>query len=154
MGKIEERLAELGITLPPPFVPSDFAANFIPVNRHGDLLYVSGTADLSIRGQVGGELTIEQGYQAARGAALQCLTAMRAELGTLDKVQKIFKVLGFINSAPGFDQQPTVLNGCSDLLVQVFGEKGRHARSAIGTSTLPFRIAVEIEMLAVADSVE
>jgi len=151
VGNVENRLAELGIKLPEPLDPVKYSFKFVPVNRHGDLLYVSGNGDLSITGQVGGDLTVEQGYQAARGAALQCLAVMQQELGTLDKVKKIFKVLGFINSAPGFGQQPAVLNGCSDLLIDVFGEKGKHARSAIGVSALPMGLAVEVEMLVVIE---
>jgi len=151
IGDIEKRLQDLGITLPEPLDPTKYGFKFLPVNRHGDLLYVSGNGDLSITGQVGGDLTVEQGYQAARGAALQCLAVMQKELGTLDKVKKIFKVLGFINSAPGFGQQPAVLNGCSDLLIDVFGEKGKHARSAIGTLALPMGLAVEVEMLVVVE---
>lgn len=151
MGNIEKRLEDLDIRLPEPLDPTKYGFKFVPVNRHGDLLYVSGNGDLSITGQVGGNLTVEQGYQAARGAALQCLAVMQKELGTLDKVKKIFKVLGFINSAPGFGQQPAVLNGCSDLLIDVFGEKGKHARSAIGTSALPMGLAVEVEMLVVVE---
>ena len=151
VGNTERRLAELGIELPEPLDPVKYGFKFIPVNRHGDLLYVSGNGDLSIRGQVGADLTVEQGYQAARGAALQCLAVVQQELGTLDRVKKVFKVLGFINSGPGFGQQPAVLNGCSDLLIDVFGEKGKHARSAIGVSALPMGLAVEVEMLIVVE---
>lgn len=148
MGKIEKRLEDLGITLPE--VPKPLGT-YIPVNRYGDLVYTSGQGSREIRGQVGAEITIDQGYEAARDASLRCLACLQAELGTLDKVKKIFKVLGFINSAPGFGGQPAVLNGCSDLLVKVFGEAGRHARSAIGTSALPNGIAVEVEMLVVVE---
>lgn len=148
MGKIEERLIELGITLPPAPKPM---GNYIPVNRYGNLVYTSGQGSRNIKGQVGAEISIEEGYQAARDAALGCLAALQAELGTLDRVKKIFKVLGFINSAQGFGQQPAVLNGCSDLLVQIFGEDGRHARSAIGTMALPNGITAEVEMLVVVE---
>jgi len=92
-------------------------------------------------------LTIEEGYAAAREAALRCLACLQAELGTLDKVEKIFKVLGFVRSAPGFSQQPAVMNGASDLFVEVFGEAGRHARSAIGVNELPEGIAAEVEII-------
>jgi len=148
LGDIEKRLEELGIELPA--VPNPIG-NYVPVNRYGNLIYTSGQGSRGIRGQVGGELTVDQGYEAARDACLRCLAALKGELGTLDRVKKIFKVLGFINSAPGFGRQPAVLNGCSDLLVKVFGEAGRHARSAIGTSALPNGIAVEVEMLVVVE---
>ncbi|NLY53306.1 MAG: RidA family protein [Firmicutes bacterium] len=144
MGKIEQRLQELGIELPE--VPNSLG-NYIPANRSGNLVYTSGQGSRNILGKVGGELSIEDGYAAAREATLRCLACLKAELGSLDRVEKVFKVLGFIASAPGFTDQPTVLNGCSDLLIEVFGEKGRHARSAIGVSELPEGIAVEVEIL-------
>lgn len=144
MGKIEERLKELGIELP---VLPDSLGNYKPSNRVGNLVYTSGQGSREILGKVGADLSIEEGYRAARSATLRCLACLQAELGTLDKVEKIFKVLGFIASAPGFVDQPQVLNGCSDLLVEVFGERGRHARSAIGAAELPEGIAVEVELL-------
>ncbi len=144
MGEIEKRLLQLGIELPE--VPNPLG-NYIPTNRVGNLVYTSGQGSRNIKGKVGGDLSIEEGYAAAREATLRCLACLKAELGTLDKVEKVFKVLGFIASAPGFTAQPTVLNGCSDLLVEVFGDRGRHARSAIGVSELPQGIAVEVEML-------
>lgn len=148
MGKIEQQLSDLGIVLPE--VPRPLGT-YLSASRHGDLLYVSGHGSRNIRGQVGADLSIDDGYAAAREAGLRCLAGLQAELQTLDRVKKVFKVLGFINSAPGFGDQPKVLNGCSDLLVQVFGEAGRHARSAIGVSALPEGIAVEVEMLVVVD---
>ena len=148
LGKLEDKLQQLGLSLPEVPVP---IGNYKPTNREANLLYTSGQGSRSIRGQVGAELSIEQGYEAAQEAALGCLAAIKAELGSLDRVKKILKVLGFINSAPGFGEQPAVLNGCSDLLVKVFGENGRHARSAIGTSALPGGIAVEIEMLVIVE---
>ncbi len=144
MGKIEQRLQELGIELPE--LPNSLG-NYLPSNRVGNLVYTSGQGSRGILGKVGGDLSVEDGYAAAREATLRCLACLQAELGTLDKVEKIFKVLGFIASAPGFTKQPAVLNGCSDLLVEVFGERGRHARSAIGAAELPEGIAVEVEML-------
>jgi len=148
MGKIEERLLELGITLPQ--VPKPLG-NYVPVNRHGEFAYTSGQGSREILGQVGGSVSIEQGYTGARDACLRCLASLQAELGTLDRVKKVFKVLGFINSAQGFSQQPAVLNGASDLLVEVFGDAGRHARSAIGVNALPQGIAVEVEMLVIVE---
>lgn len=144
MGKREELLKELGIELPA--VPNSLG-NYIPANRAGDLVYTSGQGSRSIKGYVGGDLGIEQGYAAAREAAMRCLACLQAELGTLDRVQKVFKVLGFVRSAPGFSDQPAVMNGASDLFVTVFGEAGRHARSAIGVNELPEGIAVEVEIL-------
>lgn len=144
MGQIENRLAELGITLPP--VPTPLGT-YKPVNRWGGLAYTSGQGSRSIVGQVGTDLPLEQGYAAAREACLRCLACLQAELGTLDRIESVFKVLGFINSAPGFTDQPKALNGASDLLVEVFGERGRHARSAIGAAQLPGGIAAEVEML-------
>lgn len=146
MGQIEQLLAAKGIVLPK--VPGPLG-NYLPVNRTGNLLYTSGQGSRDTVGKVGGDLTIEQGYAAAREAALRCLACVQAELGTLDRVEQVFKVLGFINSAPGFVQQPAVLNGASDLLVEVFGAAGRHARSAIGAPELPNGIAAEVEMLLV-----
>lgn len=144
MGQIEQRLQQLGIELPE--VPVSLG-NYLPANQVGNLVYTSGQGSRLVTGKVGGDLSIEQGYEAAREAALRCLACLQAQLGTLDRVEKVFKVLGFINSAPGFSQQPAVLNGASDLLVEVFGEQGRHARSAIGSNELPNDIAVEVEML-------
>ncbi|MEW6524641.1 MAG: RidA family protein [Bacillota bacterium] len=152
MGKTEKRLQELGITLPAPLDPGPYGFNFLAAARHNDLLYLSGNADLAFRGRVGDDLTVEEGYQAARGAALQCLAVMQRELGTLDRVRQVFKVLGFVNSAAGFVQQPKVMNGCSDLLIQVLGDRGRHARSAVGVLALPMNIAVEVEMLVVVET--
>jgi len=144
MGQIERRLEELGITLPE--VPKSLG-NYLPTRRAGNLVYTSGQGSRDIIGYVGGDLSIEQGYMAAREACLRCLSCLQAELGTLDKVDHVFKVLGFIRSAPGFTQQPAAMNGASDLLVQVFGDSGRHARSAIGVNELPNGIAAEVEMI-------
>jgi enamine deaminase RidA (YjgF/YER057c/UK114 family) len=148
VGKIEERLVELGITLPA--VPNPLGT-YIPANRYGNFVYTSGQGSREVVGQVGGDLTVEQGRKGAEEACLRCLACLQAELGTLDRVKKILKVLGFVNSAPGFGQQPAVMNGCSDMLVKVFGENGRHARSAIGTNALPNGIAVEVEMLVIVE---
>ncbi len=144
MGKREEKLQAMGVVLPP--LPNSLG-NYVPANRVGNLVYTSGQGSRSIKGYVGGGLTIEEGYAAAREAAMRCLACLQAELGTLDRVEKVFKVLGFVRSAPGFSSQPAVMNGASDLLVEVFGEAGRHARSAIGVNELPEGIAVEVEIL-------
>ncbi|QJC50463.1 RidA family protein [Paenibacillus albicereus] len=150
MSIIEKRLAELGITLPELPAPK---FSYIPVNRTGNLIYTSGfdcriDGVLMYEGKVGSDLTIEQGQEAARQVVINLLAAMKAHLGDLDRVVKIVKLLGFVNSAPGFGDQPYVMNAASDLLIEVFGEEGRHARSAIGTSDLPFHTPVEIELIA------
>jgi enamine deaminase RidA (YjgF/YER057c/UK114 family) len=101
-----------------------------------------------VRGKVGGDLSVEQGRESARMTALSILATLQAELGDLDRIAKIVRVLGMVNVAPGFDRTPVVIDGCSDLLVDVFGEAGRHARSAVGLAELPFGIAVEVELTA------
>jgi enamine deaminase RidA (YjgF/YER057c/UK114 family) len=146
---IELRLKELGITLPAAPKP---AASYLPAITIGDLVYTSGNdcrldGKLMYEGKLGTDLTIEQGQQAARQTAINLLSVLKEHLGDLDRITQIVKVLGFVNSAPGFDQQPYVINGASDFFEQVFGEKGRHARSALGTSELPFKTPVEIEMI-------
>jgi enamine deaminase RidA (YjgF/YER057c/UK114 family) len=146
---VAERLDELGLTLPPVSAPR---ANYVGCVAVGELLHVSGHGPFDgtevVRGKVGGDLTLEDGRRAARMTALSILATMQAELGDLDRVERIVKVLGMVNVAPGFDQTPPVIDGCSDLLVEVFGERGRHARSAVGLAELPFGIAVEIELIA------
>lgn len=149
MSQIEQRLQELGITLPPSPEPR---FTYIPCNQTGNLIYLSGqdcriNGELMYEGKLGREVTIEQGQAAARQTIINCLAVMKGYLGDLDRVVKIVKMLGFVNSAPGFGDQPYVINGASDLLVAVFGEKGKHARSAIGTSDLPFHTPVEIELI-------
>jgi enamine deaminase RidA (YjgF/YER057c/UK114 family) len=146
---ISARLEALGIVLPPVFPP---AANYLGCVVDGDLVYVSGhgpvDGDILVRGKVGADLTLEQGRAAARMTALSILSTLQAELGDLDRIARILKVLGMVNVAPGFNQMPAVVDGCSDLLVEVFGDAGRHARSAIGIAALPFDIPVEIELVA------
>lgn len=149
MPTIEARLKELQIELPPVGEPR---FSYIPCNRTGNLLYLSGQdcridGVLLYEGKVGSDLTIEQGQEAARQVIINCLAVMKSYLGDLDRVVKIVKLLGFVNSAPGFGDQPYVMNGASNLLIDVFGENGRHARSAIGTSDLPFHTPVEIELI-------
>lgn len=146
----EARLVELGIELPVPMTP---AGTYVPAVRTGSLVFCSGAgpvgADGSIvRGKVGVEVGLEEAQAAARLTGLQLLATLRRELGSLDHVTRIVKVLGMVNCAPGFNRTPEVVNGCSDLLVEVFGEAGRHARSAVGMAELPFDIPVEIELIA------
>lgn len=146
----EDRLKELGIELPAVAQP---VANYVPAKRVGSLLFVAGHGPARDRtgvrpiGKVGRDLTIEEGYQAARLAGLAILATLKAELGSLDRVRQIVKVLGMVNCAPGFDQTPQVINGFSDLFVEVFGEPGRHARAAVGMAELPSSIPVEIEIV-------
>lgn len=145
----DKKLKELGIELSPPTKP---IANYVKAVRVGNLLFLSGhgptKADGSnITGKVGKDLTIEQGYEAAKVTAAGLLSTIKAELGDLNKVKRIVKVNGWVNCYPDFTDQPKVINGCSDLMVAVFGEKGRHARAAMGTVALPQNIAVEIEMV-------
>ena len=145
--RAEERLKERKITLPSPPAP---VANYVRAVRVGNLLFVSGTTSRELKpfGKVGKDLTVEQGYQAARYAGLLFLANVRAELGTLDRVKRVVKVLGMVNSADGFGEQPAVINGFSDLMVEVFGESiGKHARSAVGMAGLPGNAPVEVEAI-------
>jgi enamine deaminase RidA (YjgF/YER057c/UK114 family) len=146
----EARIKELGITLPPPPKP---AGNYVPGVRVGNLLYLSGHGPIQMegsarpKGKVGRDLSPEEAYKVAREVGINLLGSTRALLGSLDKVKRVVKVLGMVNSAEGFGEQPKVINGFSDLMVEVFGENGRHARSAVGMAELPFAIPVEIEMI-------
>ncbi|HEY5724467.1 MAG TPA: RidA family protein [Methylomirabilota bacterium] len=146
----EARIKELGITLPPPPKPG---GNYVPGVRVGNLLFLSGHGPLQVegktrpRGKVGREISPEEAYQIAREIGINLLGSTRSLLGSLDKVKRVVKVLGMVNSAEGFGEQPKVINGFSDLMVEVFGESGRHARSAVGMAELPFGIPVEIEMV-------
>ena len=147
-GTIEARLAALGLELPPVFPP---VGNYLGCKLSGPLLFVGGhgpvTARGVVRGKVGSDLTVEQGRDAARDTALSMLATVRAELGTLDRVRQIVRVFGMVNCAPGFTRTPEVIDGCSDVLVGMFGEAGRHTRAAVGMAELPSNIAVEIEMV-------
>lgn len=147
-GRINARLHELGLTLPPVFA---LVGNYLGCQRAGDLLYVGGhgpvTAAGVVRGKVGAEVTLAQAYDAAAATALSMLATVQGELGSLDAVRQIVKVFGMVNCAPGFNQTPAVIDGCSDLLVAIFGDAGRHTRSAVGMAELPFDICVEIEMI-------
>ena len=147
--KTEARLSALGIQLPSGSPP---VANFQPVLVTGDAAYVSGQGPTrdgvpAYKGVVGTTVTEQDGYQAARLCTINALAALSAELGDLDKIRRVIKLLGFVASAPDFHRQPYVINGASDLLIDIFGDAGRHARSAIGTSVLPFNIPVEIEFI-------
>jgi enamine deaminase RidA (YjgF/YER057c/UK114 family) len=145
----EERLVQMGLTLPP--VPPP-AANYVNAVRTGNLLFLAGKGPSTpdgkyITGKLGGDLTIEQGYEAARSVALAQLAVLKSELGNLSKVKRIVKVQGMINSTPDFIDHSKVMNGFSDMMVAVFGEKGKHARSSVGMCSLPFNIAVEVELV-------
>jgi len=146
--EIENKLKALGIELPNPPTP---AANYIGYVRVGNLLFIGGNIGridgvIKYRGKVGAEISVEQAYDAARNCALNHLAIMKAALGDLDKVERIVKVLGYVNVAPGFVDMPKVVNGESDLLVQVFGEKGQHTRAAIGVASLSQDAPVENEI--------
>ena len=146
---IAQHLESLGIVLPPVFPP---AGNYLGCVIDDGLVYVGGHGPVAgaevVRGKVGGDLSLDDGRRAARMTALSILATLHAELGDLDRIERIVKVFGMVNVAPGFDQTPGVIDGCSDLLVEVFGEAGRHTRSAVGLAELPFGIAVEIELIA------
>jgi enamine deaminase RidA (YjgF/YER057c/UK114 family) len=146
---IADRLEELGIVLPPVFPP---AGNYLGCVVQDDLVYVGGHGPIGeegvIRGKVGATLSLEEAQGAARLTALSILATLQAELGDLDRIMRIIKVFGMVNVAPGFNQTPAVIDGCSDVLVEIFGESGRHTRSAVGLAELPFDIAVEIELTA------
>ena len=143
--KVEKRLEELKIILPPLGQP---VGNYVPAKRAGNLLYLSGSGPGNVSGKVGEALTVERAYQHARTVGLQLIAVMKAELGDLDKVKSIVKILGMVNALPSFGDHPKVINGCSDLFVEVFGEAiGRAARSAVGMGSLPSQIPVEIEVI-------
>ena len=142
----EARLKELGIVLPPLPKP---VANYVPYRLAGNILYLSGQGPrengVSLVGKLGADISLEEGYRRARVVGLGLLSAMRDALGSLDRVDYIVKLLGMVNAVPEFNDLPKVINGCSDLFVEVFGEAGRHARSAVGNVMLPHQISVEIE---------
>ncbi len=145
----EEKLLQMGITLPPAPNP---AANYVNAVRTGNLLFLAGKGPTTsdgklITGKVGTDLTIEQAYEAARSVAINQMAVLKHELGDLSKVKRIVKVLGMINSSPEFTDHSKVMNGYSDMMVAVFGESGKHARSSVGMYSLPFNIAVEVEMI-------
>ena len=150
MSSPEERLAALGLELPAPRPP---AGNYVDVIRTGSLLFLAGHGPVRpdgtmVQGKVGQDLDVPAAQAAARLVGLGLLATMRRELGSLDEVHRIVKVLGMVNCAPGFNQTPAVIDGCSNLLIEIFAEAGQHARSAVGMAELPFNIPVEIELIA------
>ena len=149
MSKVEAKLKELGITLPE--TPKPVAA-YVPAMQSGDLVYTSGqlctTNGVLCKGKLGKDLSVEEGYAAARASAINCLAVLKSVVGDLDRVEQIVKVVGFVNSDPSFTDQPKVVNGASELMQAVFGDAGCHARSAVGVSGLPLGAACEVEIIA------
>ena len=150
----ERRLRELGIDLPP---PSPASANFVRTKQVGNILYVSGHGPSRrdgsrVVGKVGSDLSLDEGYEAARLVGIGILSTVRSALGSLDRVRQVVKAFGMVNSAPGFDQQAEVLNGFSDLMIEVFGEGGRHARTTVGVAELPRGISVDVEVVIEVES--
>jgi enamine deaminase RidA (YjgF/YER057c/UK114 family) len=146
-GQIEARLAELGVTLPEASAP---AANYVPFVQVGDTLFVSGQISMEngqmITGKIGADMSVEDGAAAAKVCAINLLAQVKAACGgDLDKLVRVVKLTGFVNSTPEFGEQPKVINGCSDFLVEALGDKGRHSRSAVSAGALPFNVSVEIE---------
>lgn len=145
----EEKLAQLNITLPQVSAP---VASYVNAVRVGNLLFLAGKGPSKenneyIKGKIGRDLTVAEAYEAAKLTAINQLAVLKKELGSLQKVKRIVKVSGFVNSADDFYEQPKVINGFSDLMIQVFGDKGKHARTALGVNTLPFNMAVEVELI-------
>jgi len=145
----EAKVKELGLDLSHPASP---VANYVPAVTVGKLVYLSGKGPnlpngSQVTGKAGSERTVDEAYEAARLCGIQLLAALKEHVGSLDNVKRIVKLLGMVNSAPAFADQPKVINGCSDLLVSIFGENGKHARSAVGMGSLPGQITVEIEMI-------
>ena len=148
MGKIEERLTELGLSIPE--VPKPVAA-YIPAKKTGNLIFTAGqlpmvSGELISKGLLGQDVEIEQAYKAARICTLNALAAIKGLIGDLDQIQQIVRVVGYVASVPTFTQQPAVVNGASELLLEIFGENGKHARSAVGMAVLPMNASVEIEL--------
>jgi enamine deaminase RidA (YjgF/YER057c/UK114 family) len=147
-GSVEKKLADLGVKLPTPAAP---VANYVPFVRTGKLLIISGQlcldgeGKLVAKGQLGGGVSVEDGTKAAQACAVNLLAQLKSALGDLDKVARVVRLGGFINSAPGFTDGPKVMNGASDLMVTAFGDKGRHARTTVGVAALPLDAAVEVE---------
>ena len=146
---IDNRLAELGITLPTPAAP---VASYVPAVEQGGLLHISGQISVGeegnlILGRLGEDMNLERGTEAARRCGIMLLAQMQAALGSLDRVERIVKLGAFVNSAPDFTDQPKVANGASEVMQEVFGEAGRHARSAVGVAVLPLGVAVEVDAI-------
>jgi enamine deaminase RidA (YjgF/YER057c/UK114 family) len=150
MGQIDKKLAELGIELP---VPAKPVANYVPWVRTGNLVFISGQGPMADgklihTGILGGGVSVEDGVKSARLCAINVIAQLRDALGgDLDRVRRVVKLVGFVNASPSFTEHPKVINGASDLMVEVFGDKGRHARSAVGSPSLPFAISVEVEAI-------
>lgn len=149
MKDINKRLEDLNIILPKGTKP---AAKYIPVQKSNNLIFVSGqdcrvNGELAYKGKIGSDLTIEQGKEAARQSAINCIATIQDYIGDLNNISKIIKMLSFVNSAPGFTEQPYVVNGASELLVNIFGNRGTHARSAISSNELPFDTPIETELI-------
>jgi len=155
MAGIDDRLAELGLELPQRKTKS--VANLVKTVRTGNLLFVSGhgprdlVGEVVYTGKLGAEVSFEEGYDAARLCVLGCLASAKEELGSLDRITRVVKAMGYIASDPGFYQQPQVMNGASDLLVDVFGDRGRHSRVAIGVAVIPHNMAMEVELILEVD---
>lgn len=150
---VEQKLEELQIVLPD--APKSMA-NYVPLKRIGKFVFTSGQdcrkdGVLPFQGKVGKDITVDQGYQAARETMINCLALLKSEFGDLNHIKQIIKLLGFVNSTDDFIEQPKVINGASDLLIEIFGDRGKHARSAISANSLPFNIPVEIEMIVEVD---
>ena len=143
MGQVEDKLASLGQALPP---PKKAVANYLGCKQSGRTLYVSGRVSPT-RGEVGTDLDVPKAQQAAREAALDILAIVKAEIGDLDRIEGVDKMIGFVRSSSSFTEQPKVIDGASDLLIELFGENGRHARTATGVAQLPFGAAVQLEMI-------
>lgn len=139
----EEKLKQMGLEIPEVGQP---IANYVKWRQVGNLLYLAGSGP-KIYGKVGADLSVEQGYQAARDTGLEIIAVLKAATGDLSRIKQFVKVLGMVNATPEFTAQPAVINGFSDLMVEVFGEKGKHARSAVGVGSLPNNMAVEIEVI-------
>ncbi|HHU02499.1 MAG TPA: RidA family protein [Christensenellaceae bacterium] len=149
MSIIEKRMEELGLKLPPFVAPK---AAYVPTVRVGNLVFVSGQGVTRngkeiMKGHVGKEITLEQAQEGAKICALNALCVLKETLGDLDRIKRIVKVQGFVNSAPGFDKQPLVINGFSELMELIFGENGKHARTAVSCNELPFGTPVEVDMI-------
>ena len=152
-GTIDARLAELGLELPDAPAP---AANYVPFVQSGDLVFISGQVPKNdaglMTGTLGEDATVEEGVAAAEACALALIAQMKAAAGgDLDRIRRVVKLTGFVNSAPDFGEHPAIVNGASDMMVEVFGDKGRHSRSAVGVANLPFGVAVEVEAIVEID---
>ena len=147
--KIEHKIKEIGLILPEAPKP---VAEYIPAKKIGNLVFTSGQGPIKngkfiYVGKIGGEVSLEEGYESAKMCAINCLAAIKSVIGSLDEIDEVIKIKGYVNSTPDFYRQPEVVNGASELIVKIFGEKGKHVRSALGTSVLPGNIPVELEMI-------